>query len=426
MKYRFKWFRYLVFRRHREEITPRATWSQMLTLLNVDSQKIYTGLLRGADCIPSTLDVPAQKVLLTDLGIFAFCLGFDKVEISTQDRTILATGEVGTMTTESLPGFGAVVRFQILSPRPQHFVAAYRSDFSMLDHQKQLLGSFKLGHFGRNMALDSTALFTRCSTIADEAKEWLGVAEMVQGHARSNVQETDLFSECLAAWRACQDDQGAGCTKRWPSILLTASFACLPGTTTGFPSSALLRPFLQVFQHMSRSLSTPPGAIWDNLDDMNGWTIVLQLLQDDFCRVRGHEDLADQKKSGKFSWIHDKLDMIDLVLVEKILLSQTPIVDFSGFWSHHLERRQPRFRVRRVADVQPNETSGRGAPDTSDPGDHSPSLVLGRLLPYTVELFRSFDPVPWATVMRSQNPLKREPGHGEKGWRNHVKPENVM
>lgn len=387
----------------------------MLTLINVDSKAMDTSRLCGADCIPSTLDVPTQKVQLTDLGIFAFCLGFNKVEISTQDRTILATGEVGTITTESLPGYGAVVRFQILSPRPLDFMAAYESRFAMEDHRDQLLGYFKGGTWSASR-----------SNTAGEAKGWLGVVKMVQENASSNIRETDLFPECLAAWRARQHVEGAGGIKRWPSILLAASSACLPGTTTGFPSSALLLPFMQVFQHMSRSLSTPPGAVWHNLYYTNEWAMVIQLLQGDFCRIRGHEDLGDQKRSGHSSWMYNEFDLIDLVRVETILLGRVPAIDLASCWSNHRELRQPRFRIRQVANVQPEKTSRDGDSNISDPGDHSQGLLEGYLLPYIVGLLGSFDPVSWATAMRSQNPLKREPGKGEGGWRNRVQPENVI
>lgn len=443
MKYRLKWFRYLVFRRHHQKVTPRATWAQLLTLLSVDSRSIDTSHLVSAECIPSILDVPAQKVELTDLGIFAFCLGFNKVEISIQDRTILATGKVGTITTESLPGFGTVVRFQILTPWPQHFVAVYESKFAMEYYKTQMLGSFIFGSerrrgtwpiryswLRRHLDSDGTALDARCSTVDEEATEWLGLGEIFQEKANSKASETwetDQFSDYLRTWQARQNDERAGVTRRWPTILLAASIACLPATTTGFPSSAFLRPFLQVFQHMTRSLSYSTFASWDDLDDLGEQAIVLKLLQGDFCHISGHNDLVDQDRFENSSWMSTRLDLINLARVERILQNPFTIYSDTGdFWSRKLQRRKHWYGRQGVANVHPNKTSQNQATVTSGLSDHSPSLLEGHFLPSTAELLRSFDPVSWATAMRSQNRLKREPGQEKEGWRNHMRPENVL
>lgn len=78
---------------------------------------------------------------------FALCLGLRDVEINTKTRAIIATGEIGTITTETMPGFGAVVtpgRLQVSSPWPQHLIVEH-SHYEVLLNRGQLLGSFILG-----------------------------------------------------------------------------------------------------------------------------------------------------------------------------------------------------------------------------------------------------------------------------------------
>lgn len=412
MKYRLKWFYYLLFRRHREKITPRATWAQLLMLLNVDSKTIGKSRLVGADCIPSTLDVPVQKFKLTDLGVFAFCLGFNEVEISTKERTISAAGPMGTITTESLPGYGAVARFQVLSPRLRHFVTIYHPMYDLIYHRSQVMGSFifpketieimlpmQYNLLRRQLDFHGTALYAGCPTVADEARHWRDVEREVPV---SEISKTNPFPPRLAAWQARQNDEFAGGTRRWPTVLLAASAACLPGTSMGFPSSVLLGPFLDVFQQMARPLFSI-SATWDRLDDLGEDTVLAHLLQGDFGRFLGHRDLI--RYDGHFSWAFNNSGPIELEQVEKILRSRIPPT---------------------VVLFQNNAVS--------DPDSQPTSLLEGRLLPYTVGLFTCFNPLLWAGAVRSQRlPKEVEAASLEQvfdshvqGWRNHVEASSIL
>lgn len=417
MKYRLKWIYYLISRRHQEKITPRATWAQLLMLLNIDSRTIRTSRLVGADCIPSGLDVPVQKFNLTDLGVFAFCLGFNKVEISTKDRTISAAGPMGTITTESIPGYGAVVRFQVLSPRLRHFVTLYTPIYDLIHHRNQVLGSFifpgemleilllpmRYNLIRRQLDFHGTPLYTGCPTVVEEVRQWRNVERAVP--VRDNLK-TNLFPPRLAAWQARQDDEFSGGTRRWPTVLLAASVACLPGTSVGFPSSAILVPFLDFFQQMASLLSSTIAA-WDILNDVGEDTMLAHLLQGDFGRFLGHGDLI--RCDGDFSWAFNKFDRIELEQVEKILRSRIPTT---------------------AALFQNNAVS--------DLDSQSANLLEGRLLPYTVGLFTCFNPLLWAGAMRSQGlpkwgPIGVEAASLEqvfsshvKLWRNHVEASSVL
>lgn len=360
----------------------------------------------GADYIPSTLDVPVQKFKLVDLGIFAFCLGFNKVEISAKDRTIAAAGPIGTITTEPLPGYGAVVRFQILSPRLQQFTTVHDDPFyDLIYHRNQVLGSFifprqvspimqpmRYSYLQREFGCHGAASNTLCPTIADEARQWLEVEDELQV-ATSVAFETDLFPRCLAAWRKRQKNGRQGGTRRWPTVLLAAGIACLPGTSMGFPSSAFLRPFLPIFQHMAKSRSSTI-ANWYTFNDLEDYTVLDHFLRGEFWRFVGHEDLIYHH--GYFSWAFSRFGPVDLERVESILLSQMPTP-----WPL-----PGAFEKRRVLDARRGK-----ARNTSGPGRPSASLLDGRLLPYTVELLTCFDPSSWAEAMHSQGHPSQELTH---------------
>ncbi|KAH8750276.1 hypothetical protein F5883DRAFT_224590 [Diaporthe sp. PMI_573] len=399
MKYRLKWFYYCVSHGRANETTPRATWAQLLTLLNVDPTNMKPSRrLVDANCIPSSLDVPAQKVKLADLGCFAFCLGFRHVNIDTEARQILATGEIGTITTESMPGFGAVVRLQVSSPRPQHLVVEF-SDYEVLFHRGQLLGSFIFnGTFGdetvqysslrRKFVNPGAVVDARCPTIAGEVNRWLEITAKDCKHERSEASDTDLCLECLAVWQPLAGGRS------WPTILLAASAASIPRLTTGFPSPVFLDPFLRVFQRLAHSLSALRGAIWSQyiLENLQEGTMVLELLQHDLCRVTGHEYLTwgHGCEGGHLSWMQNACGLGDIELIEKILLSR---MSTRNARTQVNDGEFPRLPRASFVFFQRNQTSGTQAPNTSDPVN-AESLTEGRLMPYIVELFDNFDPLP--------------------------------
>lgn len=52
-----------------------------------------------ADIIPSSIDVPIQRIKLFDLGLLALYLNFKKVHINVPERHFEAVGDFGTITT---------------------------------------------------------------------------------------------------------------------------------------------------------------------------------------------------------------------------------------------------------------------------------------------------------------------------------------
>lgn len=107
------WYAWLKKTRPLSSQRPRATWAQLLRafgLLDI-SGLIKTELL-DADCAPSSLDVPLQRVRLGHLGYLALVLGMKDVQINTTQRDFLASGPFGRITTENVPSYGKTLRFE--------------------------------------------------------------------------------------------------------------------------------------------------------------------------------------------------------------------------------------------------------------------------------------------------------------------------
>ncbi|KAI1876202.1 uncharacterized protein JN550_001698 [Neoarthrinium moseri] len=85
-----------------KRLRPRATWAQLLDTLNVCDLTPLVEDRVDAECIPSSVDVPTQKVDLVSMGVVAFHLGFHSVDINVTDRSILATGRAGSISTEDV------------------------------------------------------------------------------------------------------------------------------------------------------------------------------------------------------------------------------------------------------------------------------------------------------------------------------------
>jgi hypothetical protein len=91
---------------------PRATWSQVLLAFGITDTKSITRGTVDADSIPSTIDVPVQRIRLFELGMLALSLGFTSVSLDTTKRSFKAIGPFATISTEEVPGFGKVIRFE--------------------------------------------------------------------------------------------------------------------------------------------------------------------------------------------------------------------------------------------------------------------------------------------------------------------------
>jgi hypothetical protein len=96
-----------------------------------------------AECIPLAIDVPAQTVSFTFLGRMCFLMGLKSVKINAEQKNFSAFGELGSITTEDIPGYGRVVRFQQNSRRSLCVGASLPGWWQMVNID-QIVGEFSL------------------------------------------------------------------------------------------------------------------------------------------------------------------------------------------------------------------------------------------------------------------------------------------
>jgi hypothetical protein len=91
---------------------PRASWAQLFLALEVrDTSPLFLRYM-DAESIPSSLDVPPQRVRLRDLGELALLLGFSSVSIDPDLRKFTATSPFATISTEEVQVLGKILRFE--------------------------------------------------------------------------------------------------------------------------------------------------------------------------------------------------------------------------------------------------------------------------------------------------------------------------
>ncbi|KAF7518602.1 hypothetical protein G7054_g13404 [Neopestalotiopsis clavispora] len=237
---RLRWWWYSLLQPKDERPNPRATWAQLLEALGIVDIKPLVVHNISAECIASSIDVPTQKVALQELGVLAFHLKMRTVKIDLVERTFLAIGPSGSISTEDLPGFGKVVRFQSYG----YYSLGYRSPFLRKDHSSQLFGRLCFGDSeGRSIrrewhhAIHSSGGTPRMLTNERNSKAPWSLA----------TSEGELWEKLgsLPSWR----EEHRRYDIVWPTIFLVATAACLPGETLGFPSRIMVRPFLECLSH---------------------------------------------------------------------------------------------------------------------------------------------------------------------------------
>lgn len=91
---------------------PRATWAQIIQAWHISDASCLVKARLNADSIPAMIDVPMQRIRLTDLGHLALALGCSEVELDTKSRHFKANGPHCILTSETVPTFGQAVRFE--------------------------------------------------------------------------------------------------------------------------------------------------------------------------------------------------------------------------------------------------------------------------------------------------------------------------
>jgi hypothetical protein len=107
----FRFYRWKLKQHYRPGDRPRASWAQILSALGIRDTRDISYKWIDADCIPSNIDIPIQRVSLYHLGIIALVMGSTCVTIDTSERLFRATGPYAAIITEEVPGFGKLIRF---------------------------------------------------------------------------------------------------------------------------------------------------------------------------------------------------------------------------------------------------------------------------------------------------------------------------
>lgn len=127
----------------RESKRARATWAQLLDQFVIGKPSRHILGATDAEYIPLAIDVPAQTVSFTFLGRMSFLMGLKSVKINAEKKSFSAFGELGSITTENITGYGRVVRFQQNSRRSL-CVGASLPGWWQLVNLDQIVGGFSL------------------------------------------------------------------------------------------------------------------------------------------------------------------------------------------------------------------------------------------------------------------------------------------
>ncbi|KAF7530456.1 hypothetical protein G7054_g9568 [Neopestalotiopsis clavispora] len=258
-KYRLIWKCFVFLNRPRELHRARATWAQLLDLFSIG---YYDDMILGttdAECIPVAMDVPAQIVSFEFLGKISFTMGLTVVKINAEQRDFDAFGELGSITTESIPGFGRVVRFQKNSPTTV-CMAANQPGLWQRTNMDQVVGNFHIPWVQNNNRLGAFDI-TMSGTLyrpVEEAR--LAKADTSASESKKNKSNdnSDFWPQRLLWQMEMRHKQIV-----WPSLLLAVTVSQIPVVVTAFPGDALFRPFIQIFARVAAQAKQREGETYD-------------------------------------------------------------------------------------------------------------------------------------------------------------------
>ncbi|KAF2965656.1 hypothetical protein GQX73_g7909 [Xylaria multiplex] len=174
----------------REEVDlqsrPRATWAQLLSIGSFEATRLINPkVYLDVDSIPGSVDVPPQLFDLIILGKLTLMMGFGIITLDVQHGEFQAIGELGSISTETLMGFGKLLRFQAYTEKQGH------SNFLLYSHlwRKEACGLAK-GHFTPHAYLPGKKSLIKeeyLSHISIEANESIkGLRENIQSNTRTD------------------------------------------------------------------------------------------------------------------------------------------------------------------------------------------------------------------------------------------------
>ncbi|KAJ2990522.1 hypothetical protein NUW58_g2908 [Xylaria curta] len=300
------------------ESRPRATWAQLLVLNNVeDYWDTMTITYVDADSIPGSLDVPPQMVNLVELGRLLICMGYDSVRMNVQGRDFQAVGRFGSITTEELPGFGKIVRFQnydtnrsLPTATPWEWVQAA---LNLIE------GVFDINYEDIWLRTNRSGVVIS-RAMRNEADRMVSALNKTIAWKQHNIRFDDLYEGIKAMpntslrtaftlWRDLPSR--APHYTKYPGILITLAVAGLPCAVAGFPGRLLLIPFLDQFRQISQTIYEQRERALSELS-FSGLYIIGSLKPSIFPEAKGDIAYSSLLASlGLSHWAFDETEYLN-------------------------------------------------------------------------------------------------------------------
>ncbi|KAI9803567.1 MAG: hypothetical protein M1825_001910 [Sarcosagium campestre] len=289
---------------------PRASWAQLLTILRIDNAATMSLEEADADTIPTSLDVPIQRIQLRDLGYLAFVLGFTTVVIDPSNRYFRASSPFGTISTEEVQILGKLLRFDGDALKI-HQNTSRCDAFWLFRGSRLIFGQFTVGRYTLNGIFSpiDRLHYAISSDLSSEEYDALevnhGVAPVGSDRRAGAILQESMHMRKLCDESAksflenlisCKSEEDNDILRRWkyqfryspsdttlqdlllqsqwtkdkdrvelvilkwqeefqkrvPTVFAAASFVNLHGVICGYPARSLLYPFSWWFEHRAK------------------------------------------------------------------------------------------------------------------------------------------------------------------------------
>ncbi|EED22219.1 hypothetical protein TSTA_094650 [Talaromyces stipitatus ATCC 10500] len=209
---RFWWWRY----RHPLKLMrrPRASWSQIITAFGIRNTKLLKRRVIDADTIPASMDVPFQYVELSQLGRLCVVMGFKDIIIDPVDRNFYATGPSRTITTQEIPTFGKVLRFDGDTFAINYTVVRANSvewmgTMANISCGAMFFGRYMCGHLVHlpiDLLAEAIGLDSSISKFDEDIKKFIESDEDVEdGFAGNLLKEAHNFQDLMTGLQKSQN-----------------------------------------------------------------------------------------------------------------------------------------------------------------------------------------------------------------------------
>ncbi|OAL51054.1 hypothetical protein IQ07DRAFT_599057 [Pyrenochaeta sp. DS3sAY3a] len=362
---------------------PRATWAQIVQAMGITDPSSIVEDYLDSDTIPSGIDVPIQRARYFHLGQLALYIGCDTVSLDVSARELHATGDHCSMTTEVVPTFGKVVRFEGNITALQDMSIGVHDPVTAMIMECMCQGQFLLAvpiEEAKEFRIHPDILrhclaekltcreyYTSCQSVwpsdsvelenlhgsfADEMKTFSMIRE-----SEAYIQARTLFSKWQQAFEATR-----------PTVMIIGTMAVIPGTFIGYPNGLFLNAFLTWFTTEAKD-ALQLDQEFDMADRVISPSSVVsrelqQLAFDPQFSLYNHpKEMPFLGKQPGYSWLTTRLHEQYTALPEN---------------------------VRQVL-------------SSSKPSLHPVHNVRVLIMPWTLELLKNFQPTDWVKSLRARS-----------------------